>query len=137
MLAFKWAQAGNSRSGRKSINCANTVRPAFMAIALVGENGRQSTGKIQIDSAGFDGQLTDQLRVTANCELNVRTALFGNKGLNVPRVLVLGSSPLEMSAFTLNRGLSGRFGNRQPVSEATVHARILAEPKLPNCQGAS
>jgi hypothetical protein len=48
--------------------------------------------------------------------------------LNVPRVFVLGSSPLEMSALALKRGFRGMVGMRYPVSDAAVQALMFAEP---------
>ena len=55
----------------------------------------------------------DKVDGTRTCVARMPKQLpFRNKGLNVPRVFVLGSSPLEMSALALNRGFSGTVGNR-------------------------
>ena len=53
----------------------------------------------------------------------------------MPSVFVPGWSPLEMSAFAPNRGFNRTVGNLYPVSDATVHARILPDPNVRTAKG--
>jgi len=52
-------------------------------------------------------------RTGSRCGQDLQSSSPSEKGeLKVPKVFESGLSPLEMSAFALNRGFSGTVGNR-------------------------
>ena len=94
----------NQKSGRNTLRCAS-----FPALKYPIPGGSHTVRQRRFNMR----VCVDKVGGTRTCVARTPKQLpFGNKGLNVPRVFVVGSSPLEMSALALNRGFSGTVGNR-------------------------